>query len=226
MEKNKLNDDMVKHLCDSGALEKVESLNLRFNMIRDAGAKALAACPAVKKMKWVNLKMNFVGDAGALALAGMCRDPECSMTLLNLRRQSPGLTDKAAVGLAEMLQGNATLERLRLRHNKITDTGAVSLAHATSKHVTRLCAQAAFTGEAAKFELDLEENKVRDKGAIALLRTASLVPASAKIDLELLLHGNPATRDSLRQALAEAGDEGLDASDARLRFVSKAESLL
>merc|ERR1711904_216217 len=123
-------------LCDSGALEKVESLNLRFNLIRDGGAKALAACPAVKKMRWVNLKMNFVGDEGALAFAEMLKDPECTMTMLNLRRQSPGLTNRCALGFADALRHNSKLERLRLRHNKIEDNGAVSLAHATGEHVS------------------------------------------------------------------------------------------
>jgi hypothetical protein len=224
MEKNRMDDAMMQSLCDSGALEKVEAMNFRFNMIRDKGAKALASCPAVKKMKWVNLKMNFVGDEGAVALANMLGDPECSMGMLNLRRQTPGLTDRAGLAFAEALRSNSTVERLRLRHNKISDKSAVALAHATGEHVAKLCAQAAFTGEPVRFELDLEENKVREKGAVALLRTAKRVPA--KVDLELLLHGNPiANRDTLQQA-ADAEEEGLDASDSRLWFASKAEALL
>merc|ERR1711967_64460 len=100
MEKNTLVDAPIQALCASGMLDRVETLNLRFNRIGDKGAAAIAKCKAFSTMKWVNLKCNNVSDVGALALASALRHNR-SMTLLNLRKQYPALTDKAAEGFAE-----------------------------------------------------------------------------------------------------------------------------
>jgi len=219
LERNQMTDGTVQAICQSGILAKVDTLNLRFNQIGDAGAEAIAMCPAAKKMKWVNLKMNQVRDAGALALAKMLQDPSCCMTLLNLRRQTPGLTDRAATGMAEMLRRNNSLEQLRLRRNRITDKGAVVLAEAISGRMERLCKETPLWEE-VRMELDLEENKVGDLGAVALLRTACTAPARAR--LEILLHSNQATRDSLHVAAVAAG-EHLDATNTRIMFDNKPE---
>merc|ERR1712078_588782 len=89
-------------------------------------------------MKWVNLKVNLVSDKGALELASALKHNR-SMTLLNLRKQFPALTDKAAKGFAEMFETNKTLQQLRLRRNRISDAGAVALAAAASQRLPRLC---------------------------------------------------------------------------------------
>lgn len=219
LERNQMPDSTIQAICRSGILGKVDTLNLRFNQIGDAGAEAIAMCPAAKKLKWVNLKMNQVRDAGALALAKMLQDPSSCMTLLNLRRQTPGLTDRAATGMAEMLRCNSSLEQLRLRRNRITDKGAVVLAEATSARMQRLCKEIP-PWEEVRMELDLEENKVGDLGAVALLRTACTAPARAR--LEILLHSNQATRDSLHLAAVATG-EPLDATNARIMFDNKPE---
>jgi len=221
LEKNQMGDASVKAICDSGILAKVDTLNLRFNLVGDEGAKALAACPSAKKLRWINLKMNRVRDAGALALGKMLEDPQCNMTLLNLRRQTPGISDRGALGLAEMLRSNKNLEYLRLRRNKVTNKGAVALAAAVEDRMQRLCKETLF--DQVKFELDLEENKVGDEGAVALLRAASAVPQRAK--LEVLLHNNQVTRESLQAALALSG-EPLDASNPRMFFNNKPEGEL
>jgi Ran GTPase-activating protein (RanGAP) involved in mRNA processing and transport len=218
LEKNQLADAPVQQLCASGMLHRVETLNLRFNRIGDKGATAIAQCKAFATMKWVNLKVNNVSDTGALALAAALRH-NSSMTLLNLRKQFPALTDKSAKGFAEMLQTNSTLQQLRLRRNKISDAGAEMLATAAAQRIPRLCREIPLWEE-VRFELDLEENRIGDAGALALLCTASTAPSRARV--EILLSGNAVTRDSLCLAVAEAG-EGLDASDPRIIFTSKPE---
>jgi len=219
LEKNQLTDAPVQQLCASGLLDRVETLNLRFNQIGDGGATAIARCKAFSTMRWVNLKVNLVSDKGALALAAGLRHNR-SMTLLNLRKQFPALTDKAAEGFAEMFQTNTTLQQLRLRRNRISDKGAVMLATAASQRLARLCREVPFYEE-VRLELDLEENRVGDAGALELLRTATAAPMRARV--EILLSGNVATEESLCLRVKEAGED-LNPSNPRLVFASKPES--
>lgn len=221
MEKNQLVDAPIQALCASGMLDRVETLNLRFNRIGDRGAAAIAQCKAFSTMRWVNLKVNNISDVGALALAAGLRHNK-SMTLLNLRKQFPPLTDKAANGFAEMFETNNTLQQLRLRRNRISDAGAVMLALAASQRLPRMCSETP-PWEEVHLELDLEENRVGDAGALALLRTATAAPKRARV--EILLSGNTATRDSLCLAVTESG-ESLDADDPRIVFTSKPEAAL
>merc|ERR1711933_93204 len=107
---------------------------------------------------------------GALALASMV-SKSSSMTLMGLRRQMPGLTDRAAFGFASMLQQNSSLEQLRFRRNRITDKGAVALASASAERLRRLCAEAP-PGHEVHFELDLEQNRVSEDGGLALVQAA------------------------------------------------------
>lgn len=218
LEKNQIKCPAIQQLCASGILNRVETLNLRFNKIGDRGALALAQCKAFQTMKWVNLKVNNVTDTGALALAEALKHNR-SMTLLNLRKQIPYLTDKCARGFAEMLETNTTLQQLRLRRNRISDAGAVMLASAAAQRIPRLCKEVPLWEE-VRLELDLEENRIGDEGAMALLRTATAAPARARV--EILLSGNTSTRDSLCLAVAESG-EALDVDDPRITFSSKPE---
>lgn len=226
LEKNQILDPPIQQLCASGLLDRVETLNLRFNQIGDAGATAIARCSAFSTMKWVNLKLNRVTDKGALELAMALRHNR-SMTLLNLRKQFPGLTDKSATGFAEMLATNSTLQQLRLRKNKITDEGASALATASTEHLARLCRDVPFCDE-VYLELDLEENRIGDDGALELLRTATAAPARARV--EILLNANPVTQESLATAVEAAGENieaggKLDATNPRVFFTSKCDSL-
>lgn len=218
LEKNQLGDAPIQQLCKSGLLNRVETLNLRFNQISDAGATAIARCKAFSTMEWVNLKVNLVSDKGALELASALRNNR-SIRLLNLRKQFPSLTDKAAKGFAEMLETNTTLQQLRLRRNRISDEGAVALATVASQRLARMCQEVPFPDE-VRLELDLEENRVGDTGALELLRTAIAAPARAQ--LEILLCGNAVTVESLGLAVTEAG-ENLDINNPRIAFSSKPE---
>lgn len=218
LERNQLTDAPIQQLCASGVLNRVEMLNLRFNKVSDRGATALSQCKAFATMTWINLKFNNVGDDGALAFASALRHNR-SMTLLNLRKQYPALTDKCAEGFAEMLQTNSTFQQLRLRGNRISDSGAALLAGSVAQRLERLCKQVPLWEE-VRLELDLEDNQVGDEGALALLHTASAAPSRARV--EILLSGNTVTRESLALAVTEAG-ESLNADNERIIFASKPE---
>jgi Leucine-rich repeat (LRR) protein len=218
LEKNRVTDDTVIALAASEFLNRVESLNVRFNNIGNDGAKAIAASPNIQSLKVLNFKQNKVTDVGAAALASMLRDNQ-SLRLLNLRRQTPPLTDKAAFAFAESLRDNpSALQQLRLRRNRITDAGAVALAAAGGDRMTRLCKQ--LYPWDLRLELDLEENRIGDKGAVALLAMAAKCPTSMR--LEVLLCSNQTSRDSLCSAVMDAGEQ-LDAMDKRVRFLTKPE---
>lgn len=239
LEKNIVTDEVLCNLVESGALSiaRLESLNLRFNRIGTQGATALALCTeCCQALKWVNFKMNQVGDEGAIALAKMLRDND-SMTLLNLRRQMPPLTDRTAFAFAETLKYNKTLQHLRFRQNRIGDAGAASLAESLGEHVRHL---QSFGGVCARFELDLEQNRIKEAGTRALeqaLRNVTQVGVGASV--QLLMHGNPVDPACLAACLAAstravsggeaaAADEDTERStaDPRLLFESKAEGLL
>jgi len=219
LEKNQVTDDVLCDLVKSGALEagSLESMNLRFNRIGTKGAQALASSKCCASLKWVNLKMNQVGDDGAIALAEMLHG-NTSMSLLNLRRQTPPLTDRSAIAFATMLKYNSALEQLRLRTNRISDSGAEALAGELAGHVQRL---QSFRGVGARFELDIEQNRIKESGAFAL--HDSLTEMSRAVKVELLLHGNPVKRDAL---VKPDSDGNPKSTDERMVFQSKAEGLL
>jgi len=227
LEKNQVTDDVIEQFVNSGAFAAAcpESMNLRFNRITAKGAAALASCDAgFSRMRWINMKMNQIGDEGALAFADLLKR-NSSMTMLNLRRQTPPLTDKAAIGLAEALQQNSTLEQLRVRRNRIGNAGAAALAVMLQERLSQPCSL--IPGERLRFELDLEENRIATDGALSLLRalqTASPSQGPKPQMVEVLLHGNSTDREAFSQAAAEAG--GLDAGDSRVFFTSKAEALM
>jgi len=221
LENNFLSDEVLCDLVKSGSLDagSLESLNLRKNRIGSAGVEALCSSKRVcASLKWVNLKLNQVGDDGAISLAKML-EGNSSMSLLNLRRQTPPLTDKAALAFAEMLKYNSALEQLRLRQNKITDVGATALAAEVASHVQRL---QEFRGFGAHFELDLEMNRIKEDGANALLEVLPGISKAVKV--EFLLHGNWVKRQDLEASAAAAGKAV--PIDARLSFETKSEGLL
>lgn len=220
LEKNFMTDDQLCELVKSGALDAgcLESMNLRQNRIGTKGVEALASSPCCRALKWVNLKLNQVGDDGAVALAEMLKG-NSSMSLLNLRRQTPPLKDRSALAFASMLECNSSLEQLRFRQNHIEDEGVAALAAAVPEHVRRL---QSFLGVGARFELDLEQNRVRESGARCLLDALNGMPKNVKV--EMLVHGNRVKREALT-APAEAGGEPVSI-DSRLIFESKAEGLL
>lgn len=230
LEKNQVNDGMLEEFVSSGAFAaaQLESLNLRFNRITAKGAAALASCEAgFTRMLWTNMKMNQLGDAGVAALAEMLRR-NTSLTMLNVRRQFPPLTDKSAASLADALLQNSTLEQLRLRKNRIGDAGASALASALRQRLARpgQCNQ-------QRFELDLEENRISAAGGLSLLRALQSTGTTKRLQIgtglqaEVLLHGNSFAREDLARVAQDSGNAGaLAIDDDRIMFASKAESAL
>jgi len=225
-EKNQFRDNVVTtSLVNAFAESSFDTLNLRFNMVSDGTATAVAEVLSKPHptLATVNFKMNRITDVGAIQLAlALPQNPV--LRVLNLRRQHPGLTDKSAKAFAHALDSNDSLKRLLLRRNAVTDEGCIALADAVARRFCRL--ESSIGADPPRFELDLEDNKIGVKGGLALVQCLQQVGPSA--DLELLLHGNLALdRDTLRQALIEAGENPSGADDERLRIeTSKAEHLV
>eukprot|EP00927_Polykrikos_kofoidii_P062211 TRINITY_DN57029_c0_g1_i1.p1 TRINITY_DN57029_c0_g1~~TRINITY_DN57029_c0_g1_i1.p1 ORF type:complete len:544 (-),score=96.76 TRINITY_DN57029_c0_g1_i1:280-1911(-) len=220
LEKNQLQDAVIQALAaalDADAAPNLESINIRFNRVGDAGVVALAQSRGVARLKWINLKMNSITDCGASAFANMLKDNRC-MTLINLRRQCPGLTDKTAFAFAETLRSRSVLEQVRLRRNKISGTGAVALSEAIAARFGDC-----LVPPARRLELDLEGNRVNDAGALALMKAVAVVPK--QIRLEVLLCGNDASQTSVDTTAKKVGDSVV-ASDTRVTFDSKSETAL
>lgn len=218
MERNRLTCDFMVALSKSPVLARIDTLNVRNNNIGNRGAKALANSPHLQSLTVLNFKQNNIGDAGVSALAFMLSKTRV-LRLLNLRRQTPALTDVSAIALADALRTNRGLTSLRLRRNRIMNAGAEALAAAALARLTRQCEEQGFyygeDDEEASLELDLEENKIGDQGAAALLDMAREAPDAANVSV--LLFENPVTQESLRGHLAEH-QPNVPAENPRLNF--------
>ena len=65
----KIGDEGVKRLVSSGALARVEKLDLRYNEITSVGIEFLAKISPLSNLKILILRHNIIGDAGSVALA-------------------------------------------------------------------------------------------------------------------------------------------------------------
>ena len=71
----KIGDEGIKRLISSGALEKVEKIDLRYNEITASGAELLAKISPLAKLRVLILRHNILGDAGSIALANSSSFP-------------------------------------------------------------------------------------------------------------------------------------------------------
>src|SRR5204863_159036 len=55
----------------SGILKRLETLDLRFGCVTDAGARLLAECPEIRNLKVLSLKQNQLTEAGAALVAAL-----------------------------------------------------------------------------------------------------------------------------------------------------------
>ncbi|MEJ1932570.1 leucine-rich repeat domain-containing protein [Nostoc sp. NIES-2111] len=111
---NNIGDAGTKHLAQ---LTGLQSLNLRSNNIGDAGAEHLAQLTGLQSL---NLPGNDIGDAGAEHLAKLT-------SLQSLSLSSNYIGDEGAKHLAQL----TSLQSLNLRSNNIGDAGAEHLAKLT-----------------------------------------------------------------------------------------------
>ncbi|CAK0841104.1 unnamed protein product [Prorocentrum cordatum] len=130
-------DEEVRQLAvvlASGALPRLQALDLFGNRVGDEGAAALAAAlrapGALPSLQVLNLTNNRVGDEGAAALAAALRAPGAlpSLQVLDLGDNRVG-AEGAAV-LAAALRAPGALPRLQLLHlggNRVGDEGAAAL---------------------------------------------------------------------------------------------------
>eukprot|EP00929_Paragymnodinium_shiwhaense_P091748 TRINITY_DN5164_c0_g1_i2.p1 TRINITY_DN5164_c0_g1~~TRINITY_DN5164_c0_g1_i2.p1 ORF type:complete len:436 (+),score=110.35 TRINITY_DN5164_c0_g1_i2:116-1423(+) len=215
LEKSRLTCEFLKALSKSEVLARVETLNLRNNNIGNAGAQAFASSRYLQTVSVLNLKQNNIGDKGVGFMAAMLAK-NSSIRLLNLRRQTPALTDASAEALATALRTNGGLTSLRLRRNRIGDAGASALALAAEERLIAQCKEVP-PGEEVALELDLEENQISAEGTADLLHMANAVPARAEVSV--LLFDNPVTKE---EALPDQGpltaQTMLFLRSARLRF--------
>lgn len=115
--------DRLEALCHSPRAERVRSLDLGFEWIRDAGAKLLASSSHLLRLTALELGTNGIGDPGVEALANSNHLP--ALQYLGLGNNM--ITDAGATCLASAPQ-RAGLQRLDLSKNEITLKGAMALA--------------------------------------------------------------------------------------------------
>ncbi|KFQ22654.1 Leucine-rich repeat-containing protein 34, partial [Merops nubicus] len=90
----------------------VTGLDLRYNVLTDAGAKHVAAfLQENSTLQYLNLMFNDIGTSGAELIAGALHRNE---TLLYLRMTGNKIGNKGGMFFASMLQINSTLEKLDL----------------------------------------------------------------------------------------------------------------
>jgi uncharacterized protein (TIGR02996 family) len=66
-----MGDDGVAELVRSGMLRRLETLDLRFGAVTDAGARMLANCPDTRRLKVLSLANNMLSEDGCRLLEGL-----------------------------------------------------------------------------------------------------------------------------------------------------------
>jgi len=125
----RLSDDDMPALCAVlRGMPQLKILNLRSNLIGDAGAVALAeALHSLPQLTSLWLSDNDIGDAGAVALAEALPSlPQ--LTALSLHGNSIG--EAGARAVAEALHSLPQLQILSLHGNRIGEAGARMVAEA------------------------------------------------------------------------------------------------
>lgn len=128
-----MDPDLVARLAHEPRANRVRSLYLGFEWVRDAVAVALAGSPHLRHLTGLDLGNNGVGDDGVVALAESDRLP--ALRVLGLSNNLVGDRGAAALGIAAH---RSALRQLDLSDNEITSAGAVGLAGPGLAHLQRL----------------------------------------------------------------------------------------
>jgi Ran GTPase-activating protein (RanGAP) involved in mRNA processing and transport len=186
-----MTDDLLCSLVafDALAAGSMESLDLQYNFIGNRGIGALASSPVCDKLKWLDLQNNRIGDDGVVVFARFLQS-NTSILVLNLQRQNPPLTDRAALALSEALQENRALELLVLNINVVGDAGAKALNNGIHRHLDKL---RTFNAREPRFTLELEYNCITEYGAVDFCR--SLDDWTDAHSVAMLLQGNQISLD-------------------------------
>ena len=181
-----LNDECADKMGELLPVTKLTKLNLRGNLITDAGVVSL--CQALQtstcKVTTLDLSDNQITNAGVVSLCQALQTPTCKITTLHLWRNQ--ITDAGVVSLCQALQTpRCKVTKLDLSVVQITDAGVVSLCQAletparklttinlsynqiTDAGVVSLC-QALQTPTCKVTKLDLSVNQITDAGVVSL----------------------------------------------------------
>ncbi|EOD22570.1 hypothetical protein EMIHUDRAFT_469610 [Emiliania huxleyi CCMP1516] len=197
----------------SGAVPRLEELDLGDNKIGDEGFEALAAAlgkeGAVPRLEQLYLEGNKIGDEGCKALAAALGKEGAVPRLENLHLRFNKIGDESCKALATALgkEGAAPrLETLELGFNQIGDESCKALAAALGKE-----------GAAPRLEtLELGFNQIGDEGCKALAAALGKRKEGAAPRLRWpYLEGNFQIGDEGCNALAAAlGEEAAPELDA------------
>jgi Ran GTPase-activating protein (RanGAP) involved in mRNA processing and transport len=138
LEEQNLNDEDMEIVVKEAIINKqCKELDMKRNKITSVGVSTIAkALTNNTTLEWLNLTDNNLSDTGIQALAKTLSLSNSRVVLLSL--QVTGITDEGAKYIAEMLKTNATLQRLLLSYNDISDRGVNLLANVLTHHNTTL----------------------------------------------------------------------------------------
>jgi uncharacterized protein (TIGR02996 family) len=148
--------DQLPQLLAIPGINRLTTLNLGNNHIRNAGATAIAGSPHLANLTTLNLGNNDIGEAGAEVIAGSRHLK--SLTTLILTNNGIGDAGAAAIANSPYL---ANLTTLNLWSNRIGEAGARAIAG--SEHLKSLTT------------LDLGGNDIGPAGARALAGSPNLM---------------------------------------------------
>lgn len=193
-------DDRTAHILGF-ALAKpgvvLEQLVLQKNKITDVGGAKLAQGIAKRAVQWgeqnaeesslkeLDLKNNYVGDQTAFALAKVLTDEPNNM-LQKLRLDvNPGITDRAAKRLADMLAVNVALTELDVEHTSITCWGWGKLdVGLNTHHVNHIPVYAETVQATSDAEAAVEVGKAEVATAEAYLAALEVELTSATVEYD------------------------------------------
>ncbi|HVL16313.1 MAG TPA: TIGR02996 domain-containing protein [Gemmata sp.] len=126
---NMIGPEGAAHIAESDNFHQLESLNLVFNGILDAGFVALAESPRLPALQSLNVHCNGVTDYGIRALARSEGLPALNWLNLCGARHDTGIS---AEGIRELVNSPRMnrLTGLKLASNQIGNEGAFALADA------------------------------------------------------------------------------------------------
>jgi Ran GTPase-activating protein (RanGAP) involved in mRNA processing and transport len=167
---NDLDADAVEHLVRAILKNKantlLESLDLSFNRLGDAGARHLSTLFKSIDLKELILSGTKVGNDGTVALGRALSGSQ--LRVLNLRENQVGA--KGCQAIAQALP-HSHLEELILHFNTIKDDGAIALGRALSVESTSLRV------------LHLRQNQINIQGGLALARSLFSNTTLQELDL-------------------------------------------
>uniref|UniRef100_A0A8C6JB35 Uncharacterized protein n=1 Tax=Melopsittacus undulatus TaxID=13146 RepID=A0A8C6JB35_MELUD len=119
-------------VCFKKLIKMMKCLDLRYNVLTDAGAKTMATfLQENSSLRYLNLMFNNIGTSGAELIAKALHGNE---TLLHMRMTGNKIGDKGGMFFASMLQINSTLDKLDLGDCDIGVQCLIAIASALNQN--------------------------------------------------------------------------------------------